>query len=381
MFQPAKYYLYALAHNDKDKNARAKLQDINDRIEAFNKEVNGEKEDHKINVGWITQHLRIIEGRLKTLQASPDDKRARDDYNVERDLIKINVETRHFPTDWIPGELPEPGAGVEGFADLLKTFQPVEVPNQLSGEGASKEQSGGAGPGASTEAAPNSSGGVGPGSSNEAAPNLSNGDSTSSAVKPPMRPKPAKVSVIIPDKVATEHKVSVKIRDESDGNTSVGKVVMAKRLGPYGARVIVNRGTDELPYYEVYPGSQFLKGQARNWAEKEQFKWPAEIPLGKDAEIIGRAEVEPTSRQVRCRPIRYYVVKMKDESGQEQLYGYSKTGLGNKGRIGAAKARYIDQQLDSQLRQARMMLNECRIKEEADKMPWLSSDAPSSKQN
>ena len=429
MYQLAKKYLYALGHNLEDNTARAALQQTNDHIEKWNKNAGRDKDDFKINFPEMSQSLAGMIDCLKRLQTSPGDEKARNDYNKLRELIGYSVDGRHFPEDWIPGELPEPGAGVERFADLLKSLELVEVPNTLSGKGASNEQSGGAESGHSNDAAPKpssggaepghpnkaapnpssggtepdqsneavpnpSSGGTEPGHSNEAAalveqlvkmaPKLPSGGSTSSAAKTPMRPKPAKVSVTVPKTIPNKvkHKVSVKIRDESDGNTSVGKVVMAKRIGAFGARVIVNRGTDEFPYYEVYPGSQFLKGQARDWAEKEQFEWPDEIPLGIDADIIGRAEVEPKSSEGRRRPIRYYVVKMGGK-----LYGFSKTGLETKGRIGAAKLKHIDKDLDQQLKQTRIMLNDCRVnnlhpdtdteltKEEGDKMPWLSSDA------
>lgn len=58
-------------------------------------------------------------------------------------------------------------------------------------------------------------------------------------------------------------KVSICVPDESDGGTSLGKVEYVRKA-KYDTRVIVNRGTENNPYFEIYPGADFGKGVARD---------------------------------------------------------------------------------------------------------------------
>ena len=57
-------------------------------------------------------------------------------------------------------------------------------------------------------------------------------------------------------------KIGVPIPDESDGRTSLAKVQYVRKAG-HGSRVIVNRGTEENPYFDIYPGAEFGKGVAK----------------------------------------------------------------------------------------------------------------------
>ena len=57
-------------------------------------------------------------------------------------------------------------------------------------------------------------------------------------------------------------KVGICIPDESNGLTSLGMVVAVKKAG-YGSRVIVNRGTQKNPFFEIYLGTDFEKGVAK----------------------------------------------------------------------------------------------------------------------
>ncbi|KAL8816387.1 MAG: hypothetical protein Q9191_008340, partial [Dirinaria sp. TL-2023a] len=53
-------------------------------------------------------------------------------------------------------------------------------------------------------------------------------------------------------------KVDVPISDEFDGRTSLEKIVNVRKAD-FGSRVIVNRGTEQNPYFEIYPGAEFGK--------------------------------------------------------------------------------------------------------------------------
>lgn len=61
-------------------------------------------------------------------------------------------------------------------------------------------------------------------------------------------------------------KVSICIPDESNGGTSLGMIVAVRKAG-YDSRVIVNRGTQKNPFFEIYPGADFGKGVSKEWLE------------------------------------------------------------------------------------------------------------------
>lgn len=56
-------------------------------------------------------------------------------------------------------------------------------------------------------------------------------------------------------------KTNVPIPDESNDWMSLGEVVYVMKAG-VGSRVIVNHGTDEKPYCDIYPGAELGKGVA-----------------------------------------------------------------------------------------------------------------------
>jgi len=57
-------------------------------------------------------------------------------------------------------------------------------------------------------------------------------------------------------------KVSVEILDESDGLTSLGKVVIVRKAG-FESRVIVNCETDVNSYFEIHSETDFEKEVAK----------------------------------------------------------------------------------------------------------------------
>ena len=88
-------------------------------------------------------------------------------------------------------------------------------------------------------------------------------------------------------------KVGVPIPDESDGLTSLGKVVYVRKAG-YGSRVIINRGIDNNPYFEIHPGVAFGKGVAKEWLGDLTYEYedlPKNI-IAKQIIIYRRVKVE-----------------------------------------------------------------------------------------
>jgi len=112
-------------------------------------------------------------------------------------------------------------------------------------------------------------------------------------------------------------KVGVAVRDESNGNTTFGKVETVRRVGR-GTRVIVNRGTDENPYYESHPGGMFGNGVAKEWLEKSLYN-TEELPrtsIAKGMKILAHITVPRTSKKEQSRKqIQYYYV-----SSQQRTY-------------------------------------------------------------
>ena len=116
-------------------------------------------------------------------------------------------------------------------------------------------------------------------------------------------------------------KVAVPIPDESDGRTSLGKVVYVRKAG-HGSRVIVNRGTEENPYFDIHPGAAFGKGVAKEWLGDEMYKCEDLLKntTAKQIMIYGRVKVERTTQKRTAKTgransqIQYYLSRIrKDE--------------------------------------------------------------------
>lgn len=98
-------------------------------------------------------------------------------------------------------------------------------------------------------------------------------------------------------------KVDVPISDESDGRTSLGKVKVIRKAG-FGSRVIVNRGTDMNPYFEIYAGADFGKEVAKEWLEEGMYG-SEDLPrdtAAKNMRIYGRVKVKKTNQRGVNKP-------------------------------------------------------------------------------
>ena len=175
------------------------------------------------------------------------------------------------------------------------------------------------------------------------------------------------------------------IPDESNGMTSLGKVLYVRKAG-YGSRVIVNRGTDVNPYYEIHPGAAFGKGVAKEWEQSSEFKIqdvPKETTLKQIERITGRVKVKHTRATTRNQ-LQYYLIKLK---ASEEIYIITRSALSKQKGMGPASLKRIDNQMDRDGKIRLKDLNACRrdnihpdlkrqlTEAEVQEMPWLSTDA------
>ena len=189
-------------------------------------------------------------------------------------------------------------------------------------------------------------------------------------------------------------KVSIPIPDESDGRTSLGKVQYVRKAG-FGYRVIVNRGTEKNPYFEIYPGAEFGKGVAKEWAEDGMYKCedlPRDTKVAQ-MKIYGRVKVQGTSQGRKNkdgRPraqIQYYLVRVGEKKGEVgEEYVSTRSALSGMKGLSPAFLSRIDATLDRQNKQLLDELDECREKNQhpdtgkqltqsdIEEMPWLSPD-------
>ncbi len=184
-------------------------------------------------------------------------------------------------------------------------------------------------------------------------------------------------------------KVSVEIPDEFDDLTSLEKVVIVRKAG-FGSRVIVNRGTDVNPYYEIHPEADFEKGVAKEWLKDEMYE---SEDLPKDAKAnqmqihervkVKKTDRKPANKTTRTRSeIQYYLIKVLGTD-----YVSIRSTLSEMKELSPAKLKRIDAQLNRQNEQLLAELDQCREKNEHPdteeqltdddivKMSWLSPDA------
>lgn len=183
-------------------------------------------------------------------------------------------------------------------------------------------------------------------------------------------------------------KVSVAIPDESDGRTSLGKVQYVRKAG-FGYRVIVNRGTEKNPYFEIYPGAEFGKGVAKEWEKDGEYECkdlPKDTKYA-DITVHGRLFVQRTSQGRENKTgrtqaqIQYYLVRCRGEE-----YVSTRSALSGMKGLSPVKLRLIDQKLERQKEQLLNELDGCRERNEhpdtgeqltesdIEEMPWLSPE-------
>lgn len=183
-------------------------------------------------------------------------------------------------------------------------------------------------------------------------------------------------------------KVDVPIRDESDGRTSFGKVEVIRKAG-FGSRVIVERGTDMNPYFEIFPGAGFGKEVAKEWVEEGMYG-SENLPRDTAAmnmRIYGRVKVKKTNQRgvnktARTQSeIQYYLIKVL-----EKQYVSTRSALSGMKELSPAKLKHINAQLNRQNEELFAQLDQCRADKvhpetgeqltshDIEEMPWLSPD-------
>ena len=154
-------------------------------------------------------------------------------------------------------------------------------------------------------------------------------------------------------------KVAVPIPNESDGKTSLGKVMYVRKAG-YGSRVIGNRGTEENSYFDIHPGAAFGKGGATAWREGKMYECK-DLPkntTAKQMTIYGRVKVERTTYKRKTKTgrtnsqIQYYLIEVREEE-----YVSTRSVLSNIKELSPVKLKRIDILLDHQNLQLLAELN------------------------
>lgn len=100
-------------------------------------------------------------------------------------------------------------------------------------------------------------------------------------------------------------KVGIQIRDESDGQTLLGKVCFVKKCG-YGSRVFVNCGTEKNPLYKLYTGSTF-GAAAKQWVQDGRYSCDSLAPGTPTNQIKLMA-------WIRTEFAQYYVVHVNNKA-------------------------------------------------------------------
>ncbi len=335
IYEEATTHLGKLMKNPKDAGAKLDLEKLNKQIKEQNLKDRLPKKDLQnfvIQIPTFTANFEIAQPYIKALDEDPADSIASQKLTNINDTLRQLNERHGYPETWlIATRDPDPNG--------------AESSEAAESSGAAASQNADKAGQASTKAGVKTKGGV-------------------------------------------KTKVGVPIPDESDGRTSLGKVEVVRKAG-FGSRVIVNRGTDVNPYFDIYPGADFGKGVAKEWLEEGIYE-SKDLPrntAAKDMRIYGRVKVKKTNQQRINKTARtqsenqYYLI--------EALGGYyqsTRSALSGMKGLSPAKLRRIDAQLDVQNEQLLAELDQCRENNEhpdtgeqltnADikKMPWLSPD-------
>ena len=330
VYDKATPYLGKLVEDPKDAGAKAELDRLNKEILEQNLKDRLPKEELQnflINVPHFTGNFELAKKYFEALAEDPADILAREKLtNINGSLDKMN-ELRGYPKSWLMTIPPQPETDATG----------------------------------------------------------SGGAESSAAAASKAADQVGKSSM----KGGVKTKVAVPIPDESDGNTSLGKVVYVRKAG-HGSRVIVNRGTEENPYFDIHPGAAFGKGVAKEWLEDKTYECE-DLPkntTAKQMTIYGRVKVERTTHMRKTKTgrvnsqIQYYLIKV----GEKEFVSTRSALSGMKG-LSPSKLSRIDAQLDHQNEQLLAELDHCREKREhpdtgeqltsrdIEEMPWLSPDA------
>lgn len=322
-------HLGKLMEDPWDEEAKSEMKKLNDLIREHNRQEKLPRESNVIRVDTFVANFELALGARGILNGNPAQEAARKKLTTINEMLDQLNQQQGYPREW---QIPiPPRSGTDGAGSAAES----------SGAAASRA---GNRPGNRAQQTSTSRGGV-------------------------------------------KTRVSVPIPDESDGRTSLGMVVHVRKVGNTGSRVIVNRGTEENPYFEIHPGGTFGKGVAQEWLTSNLYSFdnlPSNI-TAKEMTLYGRVMVERTSQGRRNKTARtqsqitYYLIAAR---GNKFVSPRSKLA-GMKG-MSPVKLNRLDAQLDSQNEQLRAELDACRENNEhpdtgeqltnsdIQEMPWLS---------
>ncbi len=346
IYEEATTHLGKLMENPKDAKANSELEKLNKQIKEQNLKDRLPKKDLQkfvIQIPTFAANFEMAQPYVKALDKNPADGIARKKLTNINDVLRQLNELHGYPETWLIA---------------------IRDPDPNGAESSEAAESSGA------AASPNA--------------DKAGQSSTEDGVKTKAADRAGQTST----KVGVKTKVGVPIPDESDGRTSLGKVEVVRKAG-FGSRVIVNRGTDTNPYFEIYPGAEFGKGVAKEWLE-EGIYGSKDLPrntAAKDMRIYGRVKVKKTSQRsvnktARTQSeIQYYLIEVLEEN-----YVSTRSALSGMKGLSPAKLRRVDAQLDIQNEQLLAELDQCRennehpdtgeqlTKADIKKMPWLLAD-------
>ena len=183
----------------------------------------------------------------------------------------------------------------------------------------------------------------------------------------------------------------IPIRDESDGRTTKGRVVLVIPFGGRGHRVIVDRGVERCPHYEIYAGSEFgadTKYWAANDIGDKKHSKPVTEKKGSAVKKHQIADFEQVvKRECSKRTHTYFMANEKDRlTGQKSgsFLWASKSDMVSV--FGQKRMEQIEKDLLGQREERLGVLDACQrrrihprtkqplTEEQLKDMPWLAPE-------
>lgn len=193
-------------------------------------------------------------------------------------------------------------------------------------------------------------------------------------------------SASVPASGGVKTQLGVEMTDQSSGLTDWGKVVFVTRAG-HGSRVVVNRGIDAHPFYDIHPNATFGRGVAAEWLRKNSY---SSLDISRATNFQGLKQltrlvvartISRNSMRRQNREIQFYMIKAAGK-----LFMVSRSTLlnlkGNSSQLQDKRDRILDKQrarLEEELKTFKELnlhpnTFERLTSGERRAMPWLKAD-------